>query len=233
MYCALKQLLAGRHATTAVGDEGGFVPRFDQQGIKREYAALTLLRNALKSVDQHHDINMCLDIAAPHFSAAQKKIYHGHQTDMSRNDLIRLYEQLVEQYPIVSLEDAFDQDDWDGWRTLTERLGARVQLVGDDLFTTNIKRIQQGIDRKVANAVLIKPNQIGTVTETLQAINLCRRVGYRVIVSHRSGETNDTFIADLAVGVAADGFKAGAPVRGERVAKYNRLLEIEASLLGM
>lgn len=146
--------------------------------------------------------------------------------------MIDLYQSICQLYRIASIEDGLDQDDWDGWALLSERLGQNIQLVGDDLFVTNIKRIEQGIERNIANAVLIKPNQIGTVSQTIAAIQLCQKNGYKTVVSHRSGETNDPFIADLVVGTAAGLLKAGAPVRGERVAKYNRLLAIEQRLTG-
>lgn len=222
VYQLLKATLHEQHASTAIGDEGGFAPVFGGHGVMREYAALGLLHAATRG-----KIDLCLDVAASTLYDQEKKAYRVHDIEMVGEQLIDLYEKMMSVYPIVSIEDGLDQDDWEGWKVLTQRLGKRVMLIGDDLFTTNVARIQQGIASGVANAVLIKPNQIGTVSETLQAINTCKKAGYRVIVSHRSGETSDTFIADLAVGVAAYGFKAGAPVRGERVVKYNRLMEIE------
>ncbi len=229
VYAELKKLLEGSSYSTAIGDEGGFAPQFKGRGMKKEQAALDLLMNACSRTGG--DIVFCLDVAASQFYDARSKKYRLHDVQMDAQQLIDWYAQLCSHYPIDSLEDGLDQDDWDGWQHLTHLLELRMQVVGDDLFATNVERIAQGIERHSANAVLIKPNQIGTVSEAVQAIKLCKKAGLKTIISHRSGETNDSFIADLAVGTAADQLKAGAPVRGERVAKYNRLLAIE-ELLG-
>lgn len=202
MCIALKGLLLQQHGVVAVGDEGGFAPIFVQDGIEREIAALQLLEQAKKQLKSVKiPIDYCLDIASSHFYDPVRQVYTVHEKRFDAQALIDLYLQLCQTYPIVSIEDGLGEDDWNGWQLLTQSMGSKIQLVGDDLFVTNVQRIQQGIDRQVANAVLIKLNQVGTVSETLQAIKLCRQAGYKVVVSHRSGETNDSFIADLAVGV--------------------------------
>jgi enolase len=227
-YNALKRALADKQYATAIGDEGGFAPRFTQNGIAREMMALDFLQDVAGHIKE--DIVFCLDVAASQFYNAQDKCYKIHDDCYDAERLVTLYENMCAKYPIASIEDGFDEDDWEGWKRLTHQLTGKIQLVGDDIFVTNIKRIEYGITHRVANAVLIKPNQIGTVSETIQAISLCKKSGYKTVVSHRSGETNDSFIADLAVGAAAGQLKTGAPVRGERVAKYNRLLEIAEEL---
>jgi enolase len=229
IYHELKKLLHEKHYATAVGDEGGFAPSFGQEGILRELAALDLLQQTCQ-LSEVENVSFCLDVAASCFYDSHKKIYCVYGAELSSEQMIDVYQNLCQTYPIASLEDGLDQDDWHGWQNLTRALGQSIQLVGDDLFVTHAARINQGIEKCVANAVLIKPNQIGTVSETVAAIQVCQKCGYKTIVSHRSGETNDTFIADLAVGCAAGQLKAGAPVRGERVAKYNRLLAIEDRL---
>ena len=173
------------------------------------------------------DIVFCLDVAASEFYEEKENVYLLADQKMSSDQMIHLYEDLLSLYPIYSIEDGLSQEDWSGWKNMTESLGSKIQLVGDDIFVTNVTRIKKGIDLKIVNSVLIKPNQIGTVTETLNAIKLCKDSDYATVVSHRSGETSDTFISDLVVGTNAGQFKAGACARGERVAKYNRLLEIE------
>jgi len=230
-YEAIKSLLHGKHYSTAIGDEGGFAPQFDQEGINREYAALTMLQLAVKKADLNPAIiRFGLDAAASHFFDTTTKMYNVHGQAYTADQLINWYDELCQNYPIMSIEDGLDEEDWDGWQRMTKRFGKKLMIVGDDIFVTNVERIKRGITNHVANATLIKPNQIGTVTETLAAIKCCQQAGYTVVISHRSGETDDTFIADLAVGTAAPWLKAGAPVRGERVAKYNRLMEIEERL---
>jgi enolase len=229
LYHELKVLLAHKGYATSLGDEGGFAPRFTSQGLEKERAALQSLVGVIHKAGARN-VSICLDVAASAFYDEQKQKYIFHDTAYTGVDLIDLYQDLSKDFPILSIEDGLAEDDWNGWQSLTSRMGEIVQLVGDDIFVTNIQRIQQGIDQGVANAVLIKPNQIGSVTETIKAIQLCKNAGYKIVISHRSGETNDSFIADLAVGTAAGQLKTGAPARGERVAKYNRLLEIEEIL---
>jgi len=228
IYNELKKQLSVAGLATGVGDEGGFAPCFGDEKQPEE-AALDFLVAATEAAGfvPGKDIYFALDVAASELYDEKKNIYVVSGTEMPAVQLIAFYKTLCKNYPIVSIEDGLAQDDWTGWQALTKGFGDTVQLVGDDIFVTNAARIQQGIEKKVANAVLIKPNQIGTVSETLEAIALCQQNNRNVVVSHRSGETNDNFIADLAVGVGAEYLKAGAPARGERVAKYNRLLAIE------
>lgn len=223
----LKSVLKRHKKSTAVGDEGGFAGPFDD-----EFDALNCLMETIVLLEKKEvgPYAIALDVAATQFYDADKKIYKWHGKKRSASDMIAFYQDLLKDYPIFSIEDGLAEDDWDGWQELTMTLGQRIQLVGDDIFVTNCHRIQQGMETGVANAVLIKPNQIGTVTETLQAIQLCKEKGYGVVISHRSGETTDTFIADLAVGSSAGQIKTGGCCRGERVAKYNRLLRIEDTL---
>jgi enolase len=227
VYHALKKVLAGRELSTAVGDEGGFAPELDSNE-----EALEVIVEAIDAAgyEPGEDLAIALDPAASEFYRDGVYRLDGEGRSLSSDELIELYEDWIQRYPIVSIEDGMAEDDWEGWRLLTERLGARVQLVGDDLFVTNPGRLQQGIDRGVANSILVKVNQIGTLTETLQAIELARSAGYSAVISHRSGETEDTSIADLAVATGVGMIKAGAPARSERAAKYNRLLAIEAEL---
>ncbi len=171
---------------------------------------------------------LALDAAASEFYRDGR--YHLEGRELSAEEMVRFYEDLIKDFPLVSLEDPLSEDDWEGWEALCQALGDRMQIVGDDIFVTNVKRIREGLERKIANAVLIKLNQIGTVSETLQAVELAHRNGWRTVISHRSGETEDTFIADLAVAVNAGQIKTGAPCRSERVAKYNQLLRIEEEL---
>jgi enolase len=223
VYMALKARLKGLHLRTAVGDEGGFAPDL---GDDRE--ALDLLVGAIgdAGLTPGEEVALAVDVAASELYA------DGHYRIGGRTynaeELVAWYEELAKQYPLVSLEDGLAEDDWEGWRVLTERLGTRLQLVGDDLFVTNPGRVRRGIAEGSANAVLVKLNQIGTLTETLETIEVAQRAGWATIVSHRSGETEDTTIADLAVATNAGQIKTGAPARSERVAKYNRLLLIEA-----
>ena len=235
VYHTLKKLLKDAGFSTAVGDEGGFAPN-----LSDAKAALRWIKNAVEKAGYQtgKDICFALDIAATELydQKFKKYVFEGEKTEQgeavvrSAEELIDYYEELLEKFPIVSLEDPLDEEDWDGWELLTTRLGLNVQLVGDDLFVTNTKRLQKGIQRKAANAILIKVNQIGTLTEAFDAIELAKTSGYRTIISHRSGETVDSFIADLAVAFNAGQIKTGAPCRSERVEKYNQLLRIEERL---
>ncbi len=227
VYQALKKVLKGLGLATAVGDEGGFAPN-----LSSNEEALKLIVQAIKQAgyEPGRDVAIALDPAASEFYADGKYTLKGEGRTLDAAALVGLYSEWTARYPIVSIEDGMAEDDWDGWPLLTDTLGKKVQLVGDDLFVTNVKRLQQGIDRGVANSLLVKVNQIGTLTETLDAIDLARQAGYSSVISHRSGETEDTTIADLAVATGAGMIKTGAPARSERVAKYNRLLSIESEL---
>ncbi len=226
-FHTLKKLLAKEGHSVAVGDEGGFAPRLD-----KNEDALAFIVRAIETAGYKpgKDICIALDPAASEFYDSDKKRYtfDGEQIDAAA--MVDAYANLVEKYPIISIEDGLAEDDWDGWKLLTDKLGERCQLVGDDLFVTNTERIQQGIDKKVANSILIKVNQIGTITETLDAIRLGALHGMSSVISHRSGETEDTFIADLAVATGAGQIKTGSLSRSDRVAKYNQLLRIEEEL---
>jgi enolase len=226
-FHALKGLLKKQNLATSVGDEGGFAPRCESNE-----AALRLVVQAIEKAGYRpgQDIAVALDAASSEFYDKQTKRYTFDKKQIDSDQLIGLYSDLCDKYPIVSIEDGCAEDDWDGWKKLTQALGDRVQLVGDDLFVTNTRRLQTGIEREVANAILIKVNQIGTVTETLEAMELAQLNDYSSIVSHRSGETEDTFIADLAVATGAGQIKTGSASRSERVAKYNQLLRIEEEL---
>jgi enolase len=227
VYAALKSVLVERGLGTGVGDEGGFAP-----DLAHNRDALDVIVAAIERAGYApgEDVALALDPAATELYRDGAYVLAGEGRRLSAEELVDYWAELVERYPIVSIEDGMAEEDWDGWRLLTERLGDRVQLVGDDLFVTNVARLEQGIARGVANAILIKPNQIGTLSETLAAMEAASRGGYASIVSHRSGETEDTFIADLAVATGAGQIKTGAPSRGERVAKYNQLLRIEERL---
>ncbi len=230
VYHALKSVLKKAGLATTIGDEGGFAPRLSN-AKNNELVVLDFLMQAVEKAGfSHEQVVFALDVAASQFYKASDKRYLVNGQGLNCQQLIDLYVEMCSRFPIFSIEDGMDEEDWAGWQLLTAQLGADLQLVGDDIFVTNVDRIERGIDAKVANAVLIKPNQIGTVTETMLAIKVAQAAGYKTVVSHRSGETNDPFIADLVVATGAGQFKAGAPVRGERVAKYNRLLEIEALL---
>ncbi|MFM2246773.1 MAG: hypothetical protein RL071_2847 [Pseudomonadota bacterium] len=224
-YHALKAVLKKRGLATAVGDEGGFAPN-----VESNEAALALLVEAIVAAGYRPgvDIWLALDVAASEFKHDDG--YHIDGKVLDAAGMVEYYAGLVEKYPLVSIEDGLDQDDWDGWRLLTARLGAKVQLVGDDLFVTNTARLSRGIAEGCGNSILVKVNQIGSLTETLEAIEMAQRSGMTAIISHRSGETEDTFIADLAVATNAGQIKTGAPCRSERVAKYNQLLRIEEQL---
>ncbi|MFQ6118083.1 MAG: phosphopyruvate hydratase, partial [Candidatus Bipolaricaulia bacterium] len=222
VFHLLKGVLKERGLSTGVGDEGGFAP-----DLKNNRAALELIMEAIaqSGYSPGEDLYIALDPAASSFFA--EGVYRFEGRSLSSHELIDIYESWVEEFPIVSLEDGLAEEDWSGWRELTARLGGKLQLVGDDIFVTNPKLLERGIEEGVANSILIKPNQIGTLTETLETMALARRVGYTTVISHRSGETEDPFIADLAVGTASGQLKSGAPNRSERLAKYNQLLRIE------
>ncbi len=227
VYQTLKNLLHSKGLSTGVGDEGGFAPE-----ISTPEEALGLLVEAIEKAGYQPGkvVFLAMDPAASELWEDGKYVLKGMGKTLSPEEMVELYEKLIEQFPIISLEDGLAQDDWEGWRLLTQRLGNRIQLVGDDIFVTNIKRLERGIEEKVANSILIKLNQIGTLTETLECIEKARKAGYTTVISHRSGETEDTTIADLAVAVNAGQIKTGAPARTERVAKYNQLLRIEEEL---
>jgi enolase len=224
-YHALKSVLKAKGLSTGLGDEGGFAPN-----LKNNRAALDLIAEAVEKAGYTlgTDVVLALDVAATEFHADGAYTFEGAKK--SSDEMAAYYESLVNDYPIVSIEDPLDENDWDGWVALTERLGARTQLVGDDLFVTNPERLERGIRSGAANALLVKVNQIGSLTETLDAVSLAHRNGYRCMMSHRSGETEDTTIADLAVATDCGQIKTGAPARSERVAKYNQLLRIEEEL---
>lgn len=227
VFHSLKALLREKGLNTAVGDEGGFAPDL---GSNEE--ALGLLVQAVEKAGYQpgKDVFLALDVAASELYREGKYYFAGEGVQRTSGELIDYYARLLEAYPIISIEDGLAEDDWEGWREMTARLGQRVQLVGDDLFVTNTEKLSRGIAAGVANAILIKVNQIGTLTETLEAIEMAKRAGYAAVVSHRSGETEDTTIADLAVAANTGQIKTGAPSRSERVAKYNQLLRIEEEL---
>jgi len=226
-YQALKKILLEKGLDTDVGDEGGFAPK-----LKTNTEALDLIVEAIKEAgyEPGKQIAIALDIAASEFKVDDNYELKKEGRTLTAGELINWYEELIAKYPIISIEDGLAEDDWQNWQELTKRLGSKINLVGDDLFVTNPARLHQGLDQKVANAIIIKPNQIGTLSETLTVIKIAQQAGYKIIVSHRSGETEDTTIADLAVGVGAEFIKSGAPARSERLAKYNRLLEIEEGI---
>ena len=235
VYHTLKKVLKQKGYSVAVGDEGGFAPN-----LKNEEEAIDVIIEAITKAGYvpRIDVALSLDIASTEmFEEAKKKGKDGYyfwKTDIlkTKEEMIEYLESLVNKYPIISIEDGLAEEDWESWKKLTEKLGDKIQLVGDDLFVTNVKRLQKGINNKVANSILIKPNQIGTITETLDAIELAKKNGYTAVVSHRSGETEDTTIADIAVATNAGQIKTGAPCRTDRMAKYNRLLNIEKDIWG-
>jgi enolase len=226
-FHALKKLLTDEGLATGVGDEGGFAPR-----LKSNEDAIIMIMKAIEAAGYKpgKDIFLALDCAASEFYDEDKGSYTFDKKEHTRTQLVDTYKRLTEAYPIISIEDGCDENDWDGWKLLTDALGKKTQLVGDDLFVTNVKRVQQGIEKGVANAILIKVNQIGSVSETLQTIRLGALNGYASMMSHRSGETEDTFIADLAVSTGVGQIKTGSLSRSERIAKYNQLLRIEETL---
>lgn len=225
VYHALKKVLKDRGLSTGLGDEGGFAPN-----LESNRAALDLIVEAIKAAgfEPGKDVGLALDVAASEFF--EDGSYNFEGTKKSAEEMSAYYAELVDAYPLVSIEDPLNEEDWDGWKTLTEQIGEKVQLVGDDLFVTNVTRLQKGIDTETANALLVKVNQIGSLTETIDAVTLAHRNGYSTMMSHRSGETEDTTIADLAVALGCGQIKSGAPARTDRVAKYNQLLRIEEDL---
>jgi enolase len=228
VFHALKELLKSKKLSTGVGDEGGFAP-----ALGSNTAALDLLMEAIEGAGYRpgDDVALALDVAASEFAEDNGRYrLRRENVVLDSEELVSRYEAIVDRYPIVSLEDPLGEDDWAGWALITKRLGGRVQLVGDDLLVTNPAIIQQAIQKSIANAVLVKVNQVGTLTETMQAIELAKRAAYGTIISHRSGETEDTFVADLAVACNAGQIKTGSVARGERTAKYNQLLRIEEEL---
>jgi enolase len=227
VYHALKKTLAGQGLATAVGDEGGFAP-----DLSSNEAALKALVEGIERAGYQpgDDVAIALDPATSEVFSDGAYVLEHEGRSLSSSEMADYWADMASRYPIVSIEDGMDENDWDGWKALTDRIGDRVQLVGDDLFVTNPERLQQGIDRGVANSILVKVNQIGTLTETLEAIRIAREAGYTAVMSHRSGETEDTTIADLAVATGCGQIKTGAPSRSDRVAKYNQLLRIEEAL---
>lgn len=235
IYLALKIILKKKNLSTGVGDEGGFAP-----DLPDSESVLELLMEAVENAGYQSgkDIFFAIDAAASELYDEERGIYYfpgesemkGQEVLRDQEEMVHYYENLVEKFPIISIEDGLHEDDWEGWKILTERLGKRIQLVGDDLFVTNIKRLRCGIKLEAGNAILVKVNQIGTLSEALDAVEMAQRAGYRAVISHRSGETEDSFIADLAVATGAGQIKTGAPCRSERNAKYNQLLRISEQL---
>lgn len=235
IYHDLKKLLKEKGLSTAVGDEGGFAP-----DVRDSDETLALIMEAVErsGYQPGEQIAVAIDAAASELYDEEKDLYifpgessmTGKEVQRNSGEMVEYYKELVAKYPIISIEDGLHEEDWDGWKTMTEELGKKIQLVGDDLFVTNIKRLRCGIDLQVANAILVKVNQIGTLTEALDAVEMAQHAGYRAVISHRSGETEDSFIADLAVATSAGQIKTGAPCRSDRNAKYNQLLRIEEYL---
>ncbi|MHA6510266.1 phosphopyruvate hydratase [Tessaracoccus sp. Y1736] len=225
VYHALKSVLKEKGLNTGLGDEGGFAPN-----LESNRAALDLILEAIKKAGYEPgvDVALALDVAASEFFEDGGYTFEG--ATKTAEEMVDYYAELVDAYPLVSIEDPLNEEDWDGWKAMTDRLGDKVQIVGDDLFVTNVTRIQRGIDTATANALLVKVNQIGSLTETIDAVDLAHRNGYRTMMSHRSGETEDVTIADLAVALGCGQIKSGAPARTDRVAKYNQLLRIEDDL---
>ncbi len=229
IYHTLKKILKEENLNTAVGDEGGFAPNLKDAKETLQYIVKAIDKAGYKAGE---DVAITLDVAASELynKEFKKYVFEGEDVIRSAEELVDYYEMLIAEFPIISIEDPMDEEDWEGWDLMTKRLGSKIQLVGDDLFVTNTGRLRKGIDRKVANAILIKVNQIGTLTEAFAAIELAKTSGYRNIISHRSGETEDSIIADIAVAFNAGQIKTGAPCRSERVAKYNQLLRIEEEI---
>jgi enolase len=227
IYHTLKKVLNSKGLATAVGDEGGFAPN-----LPSNEAAIEVILEAITEAGYQagKDIFLGLDVAATELYRDGKYHFDSTQQVLSSQEVVDFYASLVERYPVISIEDGLAEDDWEGWKLLTERLGKKIQLVGDDLFVTNTERLAQGIEMGVCNSILIKVNQIGTLTETLDTIEMARRAGYTCVISHRSGETEDATIADIAVATGSGQIKSGAPARTDRVAKYNQLLRIEEEL---
>lgn len=229
VFHSLKSVLKSKGLNTSVGDEGGFAPN-----LTSNEEALSTIVEAIKKAgyEPGKDIMLALDVAATELYNKEEKIYNlaGEQRKLTSKEMVDFYVDLVQKYPIISIEDGMDEEDWDGWKLLTEKLGNKVQLVGDDLFVTNTERLEKGINLGIANSILVKLNQIGTITETLDAIEMAKKAGYTAVISHRSGETDDSTIADLVIAVNAGQIKTGAPSRIDRVAKYNQLLRLEEFL---
>lgn len=229
VFHALKAVLKAKGLSTGVGDEGGFAPN-----LETNEEALMVIVEAIKNAGYKpgEDIALAMDAAASEFYDRDKKLYElkGEGRSFTAEELVSYYEMITEKYPIISIEDGLDEEDWDGWKHMTEKLGKKIQIVGDDLFVTNTKRLKKGIELGVANSILIKLNQIGTVSETIEAIELAKRHGMTAVISHRSGETEDVFIADFVVAMSTGQIKTGAPSRTDRVAKYNELIRTEDDL---
>jgi enolase len=230
IFHALKSVLKKKGYSTNVGDEGGFAPDIQSNDEAIDTVMAAIQAAGFKSGT---DVSIALDPAVSEMFDASKQEYHFHKSDgkrLSSEKMVDYWANWVKNYPIVSIEDGMAEDDWDGWKLLTDTVGSQIQLVGDDLFVTNVNRLQQGIDRKIANGLLVKVNQIGTITETINAVTLAQHNGYNTIMSHRSGETEDTTIADLAVALNCGQIKTGSASRTDRVAKYNQLIRIEETL---
>ncbi|MDP4133303.1 MAG: phosphopyruvate hydratase [Bacillota bacterium] len=227
VYAALKKIIKSEGSATSVGDEGGFAPF-----LKKDEDAIQMILEAVRSAgyEEGKDFVLALDAASSEWYDGEKYVLPKAKKEYKKEELIDYFDRLTQSYPIFSIEDPLSEEDWSGWQSLTERIGSRCQVVGDDLFVTNTKRIEKGIKMKAANAVLIKVNQIGTLTETIEAVQTAEKAGYKAVISHRSGETEDTTIADLAVALNAGQIKTGAPSRTDRTAKYNRLTKIEEEL---
>ena len=226
IYKALGSILKEKGKSTGVGDEGGFAPDLDS-----DEAAIELITAAIEKAGYTaENTKIALDVASSEWYSGGEYLLPKRNVKMTADELIEYYERLAQKYPIISIEDGAAEEDWNGWKNLTERLGKRIQLVGDDLFVTNIKRFKKGIAEGAGNSILVKPNQIGTLSETMDVVEAARKNGYTAVISHRSGETEDTTVADLAVALNAGQIKTGAPCRSDRVAKYNRLLIIESEL---
>ena len=230
VYHHLKKVLQAKGLSTGVGDEGGFAPN-----LESNEEAFQVIVEAIEEAGYTpgKDVVLGIDVAASEIYEDDKYYFKGEDRKLSSMEVIDFYEEMISKYPIVSIEDGLSEDDWEGWKLMTARLGKKIQIVGDDLFVTNVKRLKKGIDENAANSILIKLNQIGTITETLSAIELAKINGYKVVISHRSGETEDSTIADLAVAVNSRQIKTGAPARTDRVAKYNQLLRIEDEFMGL
>ncbi len=227
VYHTLKKIISDEGYATGLGDEGGFAPNFKSNIEPLEYIVKAIKKAGYKPGDE---IAIALDPASSEFYKDGKYVLKSEGKTLSSKEMVDYYVDLVEKFPIISIEDGLEENDWDGWKIMSEKLGSKIQLVGDDLFVTNSKYLQEGIDKGIANSILIKLNQIGTLSETMQTMRLAYRNGYTCVVSHRSGESEDTFIADFAVAMNAGQIKTGAPARSERIAKYNRLLSIEREM---
>jgi enolase len=226
-YHALKKLLGENGHSTALGDEGGFAPNLKSNEEPLEYLVKAIQKAGYKAGEE---IAIAMDVASSEIYKEGKYILASENRELTSAEMVEYYEDLCNKYPIVSIEDGLDENDWDGFKLMTEKLGDKIQLVGDDLFVTNKEILAEGIKKGIANAILIKPNQIGTVSETMQTVRLAQRNGYKCVMSHRSGESEDAFISDFAVALNCGEIKTGAPARGERNAKYNRLFAIEREL---